>query len=161
MMPFPQDAVPTAKGDRPYRSGHDPIEHFEEDRLGWSDFARLLARALVEYPEASSLVVALYGDWGSGKTSTLNLCFRALEDLRAEDERPLLVRFNPWWFSNTGDLLTQFFERLGNDLEQEGRLSGIKEKLLSYRKLIAPAGTLADLFVTGGNLGPAARLVGA
>ncbi len=120
-----------------------------------------MARALVEYPEASSLVVALYGDWGSGKTSTLNLCFKALEDLRAEDKRPLLVRFNPWWFSNTGELLAQFFERLGNDLEQEGRLSGIKEKLFSYRKLIAPAGSVIDLFVSGGAITAAARLASA
>lgn len=147
--------------NQPRRSGHDPIESFEEDRLGRSNFARLLARALVEYPEESSLVVALYGDWGSGKTSTLNLCFRALEDMRAEDERPLLVRFNPWWFSNTAELLAQFFERLGNDLEQEGRLGGIKEKLFSYRKLIAPAGSVIDLFVSGGAITAAAGFASA
>jgi len=110
--------VSTSNGDPPPRSSHDPIKRFEEDQLGRSGFARLLARALVEYPEASSLVVALYGDWGSGKTSALKLCFKALEALRAEDVRPHLVRFDPWWFSNTGDLLSQFFEQLGNDLEQ-------------------------------------------
>lgn len=153
--------VPAPNGDPRCRSGHDPIERFEDDQLGRSGFACLLARALVEYPEASSLVVALYGDWGSGKTSTLNLCFIALEDLRAENERPLLVRFNPWWFSNTGELLSQFFAQLGNDLDQEDELGGIKEKLLSYRKLIAPAGAATDLLISGGLLTAAAGLIGA
>ena len=105
--------------------------------------------------------MALYGDWGTGKTSTLNLCFKALENLQAEDDRPLLVRFNPWWFSNTGELLAQFFERLGNDLEQEHSLTGIKDKLLSYRKLIAPVGAAADLLISGGLFTAAAGLAGA
>lgn len=71
------------------------------------------------------------------------------------------MHFNPWWYSNTGELLTQFFERLGTDLEQESRLSGIKEKLLSYRKLIAPVGAVVDLFVSGGMVSTAAALASA
>jgi hypothetical protein len=55
-----EDAISTANGDPQRISTHDPIERFEEDLLGRSNFARLLARALVEYPQASSLVVALY-----------------------------------------------------------------------------------------------------
>src|SRR5215211_7771856 len=100
--------------------GHDPIEHFEDDRLDRKKFAKLLAEALAGSPERRSMVVALYGDWGSGKTSTLNLCFEALKNLPLE-EQPLVVWFNPWWYSNTG-------------------------------KLIAPAGAVADLFVSGSAL---------
>ena len=103
------------------------------------------------------MVAALYGDWGSGKTSALNLCFEALENLQPE-ARPLVVRFNPWWYSNTGELLAQFFDELGGALEEQaerrdvGALKGIKNKLVSYRRLIAPAGAVADLFVSGGAL---------
>lgn len=139
------------------RSSHDPIEHLGEDRLGRSDFALLLARALSEYPEARSMVVALYGDVGSGKTSTLNLCFEALENLPPE-ERPLVVRFEPWWFSNTGDLLAQFFARLGDDLEKKGKLKGIKRKMIRYGGMLAPAlGGLADAF---GGLGAGSAIGG-
>lgn len=145
------------------RFGHDPIERSEDDRLGRKDFAGLLAGALAGSPGRRSVVVALYGDWGSGKTSTLNLCFAALEALLPE-ERPLVVRFNPWWYSNTGELLAQFFDELGGALEEQagrrgvGGLEGIKEKLVSYRRLIAPAGAVADLFVSGGALTLFAKL---
>ena len=139
------------------RSSHDPIEHLGEDRLGRSDFALLLARALSEYPEARSMVVALYGDVGSGKTSTLNLCFEALENL-PPGERPLVVRFEPWWFSNTGDLLAQFFARLGDDLEKKGNLKGIRRKMIRYGGMLAPAlGGLADAF---GGLGAGSAIGG-
>jgi predicted KAP-like P-loop ATPase len=55
------------------------------------------------------MVVALYGNWGTGKTSSLNLCFEALGRLPSE-QQPLVVWFNPWCYSNTGELLTQFFK---------------------------------------------------
>ena len=144
--------------------GHDPIERLADARLGRGDFAQLLAGALAGSPERRSMVVALYGGWGSGKTSVLNLCFEALGEL-PEEQQPLVVRFNPWWYSNTGELLAQFFEELGSALEEQaedkgiGALRGIKEKLLSYRKLIAPAGAVADLFVSGGALTTLARLL--
>ena len=137
--------------------GHDPIERSDDDRLDRTGFATLLAKALATSPERRSMVVALYGDWGSGKTSSLNLCFEALQQM-SPDQQPLVVRFDPWWYSNTGELLAQFFEELGNALEKQAHskgiraLNGIKSKLLTYRQLIAPAGVVADLFVSGGIL---------
>jgi predicted KAP-like P-loop ATPase len=144
-------------------TGDAPIEHLADDRLGRGDFARLLGRALAESPERRSMVVALYGDWGSGKTSVLNLCFEALSALPPE-QQPLVVRFNPWWYSNTGELLAQFFEQLGSALEEQAEsrgiaaLRGISGKLLSYRKVIAPAGAVVDLFVSGGAITTATAL---
>jgi len=143
---------------------HDPVEHRKDDRLDRAAFAGLLAQALAANPERRSMVAALYGDWGSGKTSTLNLCFEALQELRPEDQ-PLVVRFNPWWYSNTGELLAQFFEELGSALQEQadskgiGALTGIKDKMLSYRRLIAPAGAVADLFVSGGALTTVATML--
>lgn len=130
------------------RSEHDPIDDFSEDRLGRTDFAKLLARSLAGTSERSSVVVALYGDWGSGKTSTLNLCLKAMEEAQ-DSEVPVTVSFAPWWYSNTGELLSRFFEQVGDALEQEG-FEGIREDLLSYRDLIVPVAALADMFFTGG-----------
>ena len=127
-----------------------PIDVAAEDRLGRSGFAHMLARALVERPQATSVVVALYGGWGSGKTSTLNLAFEALNDYVSGEQGPLLVRFNPWWYSNTGDLLIQFFAQLGGEFEKDDRLRSIKGRLLEYGQLLAPLGTIADLLGAGG-----------
>ena len=83
----------TARSDSSInRSPHDPIERGEEDKLDRREFARLLARALAFTPESSSIVVALYGEYGSGKTSTINLC---LEELAEKDEAPVVGRFEP------------------------------------------------------------------
>jgi predicted KAP-like P-loop ATPase len=127
-----------------------PISVKAEDRLGRSDFARMLARALVERPQASSFVVALYGGWGTGKTSTLNLAFEALNEFVGGRQDLLLVRFNPWWYSNTGELLMQFFAQLGGEFEKDDRLRSVKVSLLEYAQLLAPLGTLADLLGAGG-----------
>lgn len=129
---------------------HNPISSSSEDRLGRAAFARVLGRALVEYPETGSLVVALYGDWGSGKTSTLNMAFETIEQAGYEPA-PLVVRFNPWWYSNTGELLMRFFEQLGEEIGREvddgnqeaGR--GIKDKFSRYGRLLTPLGGLVDL----------------
>lgn len=128
----------------------EPIKSAEEDLLDRVGFSKLLARALAEYPQQSSLVVALYGDWGAGKSSALNLCFKELEEREVED-RPLVVRFNPWWYSNTGELLMRFFEQLGEEIgqrvdkgnEEAGR--SIEQKLSRYGRLLTPLGGLVDL----------------
>jgi hypothetical protein len=129
---------------------HDPIKSSAKDRLGRAAFARVLGRALVEYPDTGSLVVALYGDWGSGKTSTLNMAFEMIERIGYEPA-PLVVRFNRWWYSNTGELLMRCFEQLGEEIGQEldngnqeaGR--SIKNKFSRYGRLLTPLGGLVDL----------------
>jgi hypothetical protein len=130
--------------------GDAPVRSREEDLLGRARFATILAQAFVAYPEADSLVVALYGPWGSGKTSTLNFALEALKEVEGESV-PLVVRFDPWWYSNTGELLTQFFVQIGNELETDYRFYNLKQKLITYGRLTAkPAGALADLLGAAG-----------
>lgn len=135
----------------------EPARSRGEDRLGRAQFATLLARALVDYPEAGSLVVALYGPWGSGKTSTLNFAFEALEEAQG-DGGPLVLHFDPWWYSDTGELLSQFFVQLGEKLGKDPSRAGLKNKLIKYGRLTAkPAGALADL---AGALGVGSAMAG-
>jgi predicted KAP-like P-loop ATPase len=138
-----------------------PISVAAEDRLGRSGFARMLARALVERPQATSFVVALYGGWGSGKTSTLNLAFEALNEFVSGGQGPLLIRFNPWWYSSTGELLIQFFAQLGDEFEKDHGLRPIKSRLLEYGQLLAPLGPIADLLGAGGAGTPLGGLLSA
>lgn len=138
------------------RFAHNPIASRSGDRLGRAEFARNLGQALVRYPSTGSLVVALYGDWGSGKTSTLNMAFETIMDTQ-QDNPPLVVWFNPWWYSNTGELLARFFEQLGEEIgHQLGESDlkdgqAIKEKLHRYGKLLTPLGGLVDLFGGAGT----------
>ena len=52
-----------------------PIAKLEEDELNRGSFAESLAKTLVQYSFPSSLTIGLYGEWGSGKTSLLNMVF--------------------------------------------------------------------------------------
>jgi hypothetical protein len=68
-------------GLEPSSFGDASVRSREEDVLGRAQFATIVAQAFVAYPEADSLVVALFGSWGSGKTSTLNFALEALEEV--------------------------------------------------------------------------------
>jgi predicted KAP-like P-loop ATPase len=95
-----------------------PLENPKEDRLGFAPFARNLADAICKASVKECLVFALYGHWGAGKTTTLNFVLHYINE-KTKDERPVVVRFSPWWFSGHGDLLQQFFREfcvvLGKD----------------------------------------------
>jgi predicted KAP-like P-loop ATPase len=73
-----------------------PIEDFANDRFARGPFARRIARTIIAQRDPGSLVVGVYGPWGDGKTSVLNLVERTL----AEDPTVVAVRFNPWQLGN-------------------------------------------------------------
>jgi predicted KAP-like P-loop ATPase len=71
-----------------------PIRTAAEDLLGRKQFAQALARVLYHHRGNDSLVVALRGGWGSGKTSIKNLVVEALVPVGGDPMR--VVGFNPW-----------------------------------------------------------------
>jgi predicted KAP-like P-loop ATPase len=54
-------------------SSDKPIVSKKEDLLGRAKFAEQLAHDLQAWEGRDSLVVAVYGSWGSGKTSLKNM----------------------------------------------------------------------------------------
>ena len=81
------------KGKKYQFSADRPIGCIEEDLLGRAPFAESLAAAIKGWRGNESLVVALYGAWGSGKSLVKNM---VLETLRsAEVNCPLIIEFNP------------------------------------------------------------------
>lgn len=96
-----------------------PILKKEQDRLGRAVFAKYLARCIVDHTNVESLVVGLYGGWGTGKTSIVNL---TLEELRYassnmfDEERPILLNFSPWSYSGQNELIYSFFRRLSSEM---------------------------------------------
>ena len=87
-----------------------PISAAKQDRLGRRDFALQLSRQLFDYHDPSCLVIALYGPWGSGKSSLLNLLEAELTETGKRDEHPpVVVRFDLWNFSSLDQLISMFF----------------------------------------------------
>ena len=55
-----------------YSSDH-PIRSKREDRFNRAPFATHVADTIATRLDPSSIVIGLYGPWGDGKSSTLNL----------------------------------------------------------------------------------------
>lgn len=97
-----------------------PIPSSKEDVLNRSNFAGQLARALVSLNNEDTFTVGLFGKWGSGKTSLVNMTLQEIENLQKESgERIIIIHFEPWNFSDTEQLLTQFFIHLSNVLKSK------------------------------------------
>jgi len=96
-----------------------PIERVKDDLLGTGPFARALGEAVLKYTSKESMVIALYGPWGSGKTSIVNMALEHIGNISKEEtDKPIIMRFNPWNFSEQNQLILQFFGQLSNLLNR-------------------------------------------
>lgn len=88
-----------------------PIERRADDRLGRRGFAEAIAAAIRGWRGRDSLVIALYGVWGTGKSSVKNMVIEALKERETEDV--LVAQFNSWQFANREQLTAAFFDQIG------------------------------------------------
>lgn len=91
-----------------------PITKAADDKLNRKSFADNLAQVLLQYSFPSSFTIGLYGEWGSGKTSLLNM---VLETVESTDDHAVILRFNPWLCADTSQLITQFFKQMANAIK--------------------------------------------
>ena len=95
-----------------------PIKTGAEDLLGRVFFSKQLAKALYECDANDGLVIGLFGEWGSGKTSVLNMTMNEIKNMAKEFEnKPLIVTFSPWNYSDKDNLISLFFRNLINNLD--------------------------------------------
>jgi predicted KAP-like P-loop ATPase len=93
-----------------------PIETEKDDFLGRANFSKHLGKALLQWKEKESLVVAIYGEWGSGKSSVINLASEFILN-SSEQNKPTIIEFNPWFFSEQEKLTEHFFNEIAKELE--------------------------------------------
>ena len=71
-----------------------PIEKADEDLLGRSDFAKQFGKSICEYDSEDGLVIGLYGKWGSGKTSIINM---AISEIPVDENESQKVEKEKWY----------------------------------------------------------------
>ncbi|MCC7034679.1 MAG: hypothetical protein IT179_17795 [Acidobacteria bacterium] len=108
-----------------------PIESADQDRLGRRAFAVALAGAIGSWVGRDSLVIALFGAWGSGKSSIKNM---VVERLRSQSSPLAVVEFNPWRFAGRDHVQEVFFDQLGIALGK-GTIGSSRERLRQLRAL--------------------------
>ena len=109
-----------------------PIKTREEDLLGRETLAIHIAETMRNLPSGAlseSFVIGIEGDWGSGKTSLINLVMENLEPYGFP-----AVKFNPWNFSDQDELVTDFFNSVAETLKDAETEKGerIAESIRSY-----------------------------
>lgn len=116
-----------------------PIKSSSEDILGRSKFAEQLAQSIINYTQIDSFNIGLYGEWGSGKTSVINMVEESLSKLtETKEDKTIIMRFNPWMFTDTNQLIAQFFEQLSSifKLQSANRLKKIGENVQLFGETI-------------------------
>lgn len=114
-------------------SADRPIETGKEDELDRRGFSGALANAVRGWSERDSLVLALYGAWGNGKSSIKNM---VVESLSQYSPAIRCVDFNPWQLANRPSLSEAFFDELGVALGKGDLGTGSQRKsiLNKYRR---------------------------
>lgn len=82
----------------------DPIRDGANDLLERSPFIARIKQLVLRPPSESSFVVGLYGKWGSGKTSVINLLKKNMTA-----EPVLIYEFDPWFFENKSAIIKNFY----------------------------------------------------
>lgn len=132
-----------------------PIEHGCDDILNRQTFSKNLAKVMLDYSSPDAFAIGLYGKWGSGKTSVLNMILETIEE---KSQDVIVLRFNPWLCADSKQLITQFFKQLS---------SAIKLKTPAKTKLWELIDNYADVFelsgmipVAGGILSTIGKILG-
>lgn len=135
-----------------------PIKTGAEDLLGRSFFSKQLAKALYECDARDGLVIGLFGEWGSGKTSVLNMTMNEIKNMGEESENePLIVTFSPWNYSDKDNLTRLFFHRLITRIEGQDNQAKKKELGKKLKKYVNILDALAFVPSIGSILATAAK----
>jgi len=149
-----------------------PRQALAEDLLGYAPFSRAIAASIRSMSAQDGIVLAINGQWGSGKTSAANMVHDAIEKSQnGSEERISVVWFNPWWFSGQENLVKAFFNEVSSSLETKvsgkivaglksvgKRVSGAKGLILAGADLL-PGGAIAKALAEG-SLSALEKLLG-
>lgn len=108
-----------------------PIASARDDAFRREHTAKVLAQELVLPPERPSVVLALEGPWGCGKSSLLTM---VEEELRKFTPQPVVVHFNPWILGTVDDLLDRFFRQLSEESARQGAAPALVTALDGMRR---------------------------
>lgn len=94
-----------------------PIRKKEDDRLNRLPFAKQVAN-LIGFDRSGLNIIGLYGEWGEGKTSVLNMALNEYKDRwKQSAQEPIIVYFCPWEYSAQTNLVKALFSTIAQQVQ--------------------------------------------
>ncbi len=104
------------------------ITCYSEDLLGRASFSKQLGKAISEYQSNDSLVIGLFGKWGTGKTSVINMVLESISSSpSSESTVPIVLKFAPWNYSDKSNLISIFFSELSSRIVSDKSIASRKK----------------------------------
>jgi predicted KAP-like P-loop ATPase len=99
-----------------------------ETKIDFLDFGYLTKTVIdiIKNENLSPSSIGLYGDWGCGKSSLMEMCIEEL----SKDEDTLCIRFNGWLFEGYEDAKTALLGTILDKINKEKTLTGEAKKIL-------------------------------
>jgi hypothetical protein len=108
-----------------------PKESLEEDLFGWAPIVNRISDIIKFQSKVdhSCFTIGVYGKWGEGKTSLMNM---VCENLKNE-KGIKIIHFNPWLFKDQESLLLDYFKTLQSGITNKK----VVEKIKKYGPLVS------------------------
>jgi len=111
----------------------EPIKRSDQDILKREQPIDKLYNEIKQLPIEDSFVYGLYGRWGEGKTSFINLL---LEKFKSNDPF-IVINFNPWYFQDEKAILNAFYNEIEKGISRKFILPKFNQLIGNYKKLIS------------------------
>jgi len=104
----------------------EPIKNIEQDLFYRKEFVKDFVQNILSIPEGKNMTISINGEWGSGKTSLINLIkdelsIAAKEKILKDKEFVYYqkIDFAPWNTLNEDAIINQFFKTLISNFAEE------------------------------------------
>lgn len=111
--------------------GDTPIKNAGKDLLDRTSSAEAFANHIFSFDYQEGLVIGICGEWGSGKTSYINLMRPILQ------KNSIVIDFNPWMFSDAHNLVALFFKEMGSQLKNYQNNIELADTLENFGELLS------------------------
>jgi len=136
--------------------GDIPITTIKEDLFNFEHYASKV-QTLIQANSNNSdpLTFGIYGKWGEGKTSFLNLIENKIDLWKksSKDKGILKYHFNPWRYSTEEEMLFDFFDGLAKSmfLEKNTNLKKVGKGILKFSRYLKAVKISASIGISSSN----------
>lgn len=121
--------------------GDNPISKPGDDLFNFKYYAEKVQKLIqLNSSNPEPITIGIYGKWGEGKTSFLNLIENKIDHFEKKngDKEYLKFHFNPWRYSSEDEMLFDFFDSLSKMfyVKEDTNLQEVGKWISKYSKYL-------------------------